>query len=494
MSERRNPNPSGAARQEAPPAPGAAAPRRVGNPWMVVVSLSIAAATASIQQTAVLPLLPRLQESLHASVTSVTWAFTVSLLCGAVATPLFSRFGDMYGRRRMLLLTLALLVAGSVLGAVSTSVATLIVARVLQGVSAAMVPLAIGTVRELLPPEKMASGIGVLSATMGVGVGAGFLLSGVIAEFTDGYRVVFWIIAGLSLAATALTALVVRNAAPPAGGRPDLPGAFLLAGTLVCLLLAISQGKAWGWDSGAVICLFIGAAVLGAAWIAVERRTADPLVDIGMLTHRGTIGASLASMLLGFALFSGFTLLPNFAQTPANAGYGFGASVLGAGIYLLPTTILMLLVSTLAGGLIRRFSAANMVAIGAILAALSNVYLVLRHDHSYDLYVATTLLGLGVGCSFAALGTMAVEHVDASKTAVASAVNSLVRLVGGSIAGAVTSAILASDTIEGTKVPTLHAYEVSFMIAAVCVVLAAAFAALFGQLNQRAAASAALPR
>ncbi|MEU1313374.1 MFS transporter [Streptomyces cinnamoneus] len=487
MAQRTNPEraPLRAAPQEA----GATAPRST-NPWLVVISLSIAAATASIQQSAVLPLLPRLQESLHASVTSVTWAFTVSLLCGAVATPLFSRFGDMYGRRRMLLLTLVLLVGGSVLGAVSTSVTTLIVARVLQGISAAMVPLAIGTVRDLLPPEKMASGIGVLSATMGIGVGVGFLLSGVIAEVTSGYRVVFWIIAGLALAATALTALTVHDVTPPTGGRPDLPGAILLASTLVCLLLAISQGKSWGWGSGAVIGLFIGAAVLGAAWIAVERRTAEPLVDISMLTHRGTVGASLASMLLGFALFSGFTLLPNFAQTPAKAGYGFGASVLGAGIYLLPTTILMLLVSTLAGGLIRRFSAANMVAVGAVLAALSDVWMVLRHDHSYDLYITTTLLGLGVGCAFAALGTMAVEHVEASKTAVASAVNSLVRLVGGSIAGAVTSAILTSDTIANTKIPTLHAYQVSFVIAAVSVALAAAFAAFFGWLNKRTAASA----
>jgi MFS family permease len=210
-----------------------------------------------------------------------------------------------------------------------------------------------------------------------------------------------------------------------------------------------------------------------------------------MLTHPGTIGASLASFLLGFALYAGFTLLPNYVQTPSEAGYGFGASVLMAGVYLLPTTLLLIVISPLAGRLVRKTSAATMVAIGSVVAALSNVWLILRHDHPYDIYVATALLGLGVGLSFAALGTMAVEHVDPAKTAVASAVNSLVRLVGGSIASSLTAAILTSDTTAG-GVPTEHAYETSFTIAAISVGLAALFAGGFGWLN-RARTAAASP-
>lgn len=470
------------------PAPGS---RRSVPQGLVVLTLSITASTASIQQSAVIPLLPRLEQSLNASVSAVSWALTVSLLCGAVATPLFSRFGDMYGRRRMLLLTLALLVGGSVVGALSTSITTLMIARVLQGVSAATVPLSIGAVRDLLPPEKMATGIGVLSATMGIGVGLGMIISGFIAEYTSGYRIVFWLITGLAAAATVLTALVVRDVAPPAGGRPDVPGAVVFTGALVCLLLAITEGRSWGWTSASIVGLLVAAVALFAIWVAIERRATDPLVDIAMLTHPGTIGASLASFLLGFALYAGFTLLPNYVQTPSEAGYGFGASVLMAGVYLLPTTLLLIVISPLAGRLVRKTSAATMVAIGSVVAALSNVWLILRHDHPYDIYVATALLGLGVGLSFAALGTMAVEHVDPAKTAVASAVNSLVRLVGGSIASSLTAAILTSDTTAG-GVPTEHAYETSFTIAAISVGLAALFAGGFGWLN-RARTAAASP-
>lgn len=481
MSRERNPSLAERPATNARPAPPQG---------LVVLALSIAASTASIQQSAVIPLLPRLEQSLHASVSAVSWALTVSLLCGAVATPLFSRFGDMYGRRRMLLLTLSLLVVGSVVGALSTSITTLMIARVLQGLSAATVPLSIGAVRDLLPRDKMATGIGVLSATMGIGVGLGMIISGLIAEYTSGYRIVFWLITGLSAAATALTALVVRDVAPPSGGRPDVPGALVFTGALICLLLAITEGKSWGWTSASVVGLLVAAAVLFALWVAVEQRAADPLVDLRMLTHPGTIGASLASFLLGFALYAGFTLLPNYVQTPSKAGYGFGASVLMAGVYLLPTTLLLIIISPLAGRLVRKTSAAAMVAIGSVVAALSNVWLIVRHDHTYDIYIATSLLGLGVGLSFAALGTMAVEHVDPAKTAVASAVNSLVRLVGGSIASSVTAAILTSDTIGDTGVPTVHAYEVSFTIAALSVGLAALFAAWFGWLNRARAAAA----
>lgn len=448
-------------------------------PWPVVVVLAGAAAVTSVQQTAVLPLLGRLQVALHAPLTSVAWAFTASLLVGAVATPLFGRMGDLYGRRRMLLAALGALVAGSVLGALSTSLAVLVVARVLQGVSMAALPLTIGIVRGVVPREKLPTGLGVVSATMGVGVGGGLVLAGVVARYTDGYRPVFWVIAGLAAVAAAVVALVVRDGEPSARGRLDLPGAALLSGTLVSLLLGIGQGRAWGWTSGRVLGLFAAAVVLGALWILVERRTAEPLVDVAMLTHRGTMGASLASLLLGFALYGGFTLIPNFVQTPVRAGYGFGASVLAAGLFLLPTTLLMLVVSTQAGRLMRRAPAAVLVAAGSGLTGLGIGWLALFRAHRWDVYGATVLLGVGVGLAFAALGTMAVEHVRPDQTAVASAVNSLVRLVGGAVAGAVTTALLARDTLPGTSVPTEHAYATGFALGGGVALLAAVAALAF---------------
>lgn len=442
------------------------------NPWPAVVALSVAASIAAMQNTAVVPLLPVLQRELNTSLTAVSWTLTVSLLVGAVSTPLLSRFGDMYGRRRMILGALAFLVAGSVMAAMATSLPWLIVARVLQGSVAALVPLSIGVVRDALPRAQFATGVGVLSATMGFGSGGGMILAGL----ADGdFHLVFWIIGGFSLAAGIVVAFLVRDAAPPVKGRPDLLGAALLAAWLVALLLGISEGGSWGWTSPGVLGLFGAAVVLAAGWVAVELKVAEPLVDMAMLVHRGTVGATVSSMLLGFSFFTLLTGMSSFAQAPV----GFSATTLQVGLYLLPSTLFMLVISLFAGRLMRRLPAASMVATGSLVTGLAALWLIFENDSPWHLYAASSLMGVGLGVGYAALGTMAVEHVDQGKTALASGVNALVRIVGGSTAGAVIAAILAAR-------PGAGGYQWVFGAAAGAGVLAALFAAGFGYLNRGA--------
>ncbi|WP_262379494.1 MFS transporter [Nonomuraea sp. PA05] len=440
------------------------------NPWPAVVSLAFAASIAALQNTAVVPLLPVLQRELNTSLSAVSWTLTLSLLVGAVSTPLLSRFGDMYGRRRMILGALALLVAGSVLAALATSLTWLIVARVLQGFVAALVPLSIGVVRDSLPRQQLATGIGVLSATMGFGSGGGMILAGLAS---GDYHLVFWITGGISLVAAVIVAVLVRDSAPPVKGRPDLAGAALLTGWLVALLLAVSEGGSWGWASPGVLGLFAVAAVLAAVWVLVERRVAEPLVEMAMLVHRGTVGATVSSLLLGFSFFTLLTGMSGFAQAPAAAG-GLAATTLQVGVYLLPSTLFMLVISLFAGRIMRRLPASVMVAIGSGVTGLAGLWLVLQHSAPAHLYVASSLMGIGLGVGYAALGTMAVEHVAADRTAVAAGVNALVRIVGGSVAGAAIAAVLAAG----------GGYPWVFGAAAGAGVVAALFAAGYGYLNR----------
>lgn len=440
------------------------------NPWPAVVSLSFAASVASLQNTAVVPLLPVLRRELHTSLTAVSWTLTLSLLVGAVATPLLSRFGDMYGRRRMIFGALALLVIGSVMAALATSLAWLVVARVLQGFVSALVPLSIGVVRDSVPRNQLATGIGVLSATMGIGSGGGMILAGLAS---GDFHLLFWITAAISLVALIVVAFLVRDAAPPVKGRPDLLGAALLTAWLVALLVAISEGGSWGWTSAGVLGLFGAAVLLAVAWVLVERRVAEPLVDMAMLVHRGTVGATVSSALLGFSFFTLLTGISDFAQAPE----GFSATTLDVGLYLLPTTLFMLVISLFAGRLMRRFAASSMVAAGSLVTGLGGLWLVIENGAPVHLYVASSLMGIGLGVGYAALGTMAVEHVDQDKTAVAAGVNALVRIVGGSTAGAVIAAILAAQ-------PGAGGYRWVFAAAAGAGVVAAAFAASFGYLNR----------
>ncbi|RSN48908.1 MULTISPECIES: MFS transporter [Actinomadura] len=465
---------------DVPSRAAAAARRRPAAPahtTLTLVALAGAGMVVSVQQTLVIPLLPQLMGTFDASVTAVTWVFTASLLAGAVATPLLTRFGDMYGKKRMILLALVLLIAGSVLCAASGSLGTLIAGRSLQGVSSVMVPLAIGMIRDTFPRDRITTAIGVVSATMGVGGSIGMIVTGLIADRTASHRPVFWIAAALGAVALVLVAATARDVGVRAGGRPDVPGAVLLAGWLTCLLLGISQGNAWGWASGGVLGLFGAAAVLCAAWTVLEMRVREPLVRLSLLVGARSLSANVASALLGFSMFAAFTLIASFVQAdPAAVGYGLDGTVLHVGLYMLPSTATMLLSSTQSGRITARIGPAYTLAAGSGIAGLSYFWLAFSNERGLDMLVFSAVQGLGFGVAYAALGTLAVQHVPMDQSGIASGINSLVRVGGGSIAGAVTAAILAGMVIDGTDVPALDAYELSFWIVGAGAMLAAAVA------------------
>ncbi|TYB41489.1 MFS transporter [Actinomadura chibensis] len=453
------------------PEPG---PARTGR---TLLALAAAGMVVSVQQTLVLPLLPQLMRAFDAPITDVTWVFTASLLAGAVATPLLSRFGDLYGKKRMIMLALVLLLAGSVVCAVSGSLAVLIAGRAMQGVSSAMIPLAIGMIRDTFPRERITTAIGIVSATMGVGGSAGMIVTGLIAAHTSSHHPVFWIAAALSAAGLVLVGTAARDVGARPGGRPDLAGAALLAAWLLCLLLGISQGNAWGWTSRGVLGFFAGAAALCAVWVAVQRRVRAPLVRLSLLVGPRSLSANVASALLGFSMFAAFTLIAGFVQArPDDVGYGLGGSVLDVGLYMLPSTVTMLVFSTLAGPIAARVGPAFTLAVGSAFAGLCYGWLAVSNSHGYDMLAFSAIQGVGFGIAYAALGTLAVQHVPMDQSGIASGVNSLVRVTGGSVAGAVTASILAGRAVAGRDVPTLGAYELCFWIVAAGAVLASAVA------------------
>lgn len=403
-------------------------------PWAAVGVLAFAVAVGTLQMTAVVPLLPALQRQLAIPFSSASWILTASLLSGAVSIPLLARIGDLYGRRPVITVALGLLVAGSVLAASATTLAPVVAGRVLQGTAAALLSLAMGIAREEVTRESLPTAMGVLSAMIGVGSGGGMVLAGLVG----GYRALFWILAGLGAVSLVLVVLVIREPVRPrADGRPDVAGAAMVASWLVCLLLAVSKGSTWGWTSPLTLGLAAAAVCLGAVWVLTARRTASPLIEIPMLLDRRTVGATVASLLLGFALFGVITTLSSVAQASLNA------SVLQVGLYLLPTAVLMLAVSLLAGPLMRRFAASSLVGTGSSLVAAAALWLGVSHQSPAALYGAGVVLGVGIGLGYAALGTMAVQHVEPARTSAAGGVNALVRVVGSSLAGAVTAAVMS---------------------------------------------------
>src|SRR3954469_12613282 len=254
-------------------------------PNVTLAVLALGGLSYSILSSTVVPALPTMEKELGTTETGITWLLTGYLLAASVGTAILGRLGDMYGKEKLLLCTFAILTAGTLLAALATSLPLLILARVIQGVAGGIFPLAFGIVRDEFPPEKVAGGIGMLSAILGIGGGLGIVLSGVIVEHLD-YHWLFWI----PLVAVVLAAVATWRFVPESPvrtpGRINWLAAGLMTVGLSAVLLAISQTTTWGWLSGKTLGLILFGVLVTAAWIAVEVRSREPLIDMTMMRVR----------------------------------------------------------------------------------------------------------------------------------------------------------------------------------------------------------------
>ena len=210
--------------------------------------VGFAALTVSLTQSLLIPVLPTLPAALDTSPSNIEWLLTSTLLVGAVAVPLFGRLGDMFGKRRMMLIALGALVVGSLITCFTDDIALLIVGRAIQGVSLATIPLGISLLSSTLPRDRVGSAVAVISAMLGVGGALALPIASLIGQHAD-FHALFWITAiGGALALVAVV-VVVPESTSRSGGRVDLVGAALLSAGLICLLLPLAQTATWGWGS-----------------------------------------------------------------------------------------------------------------------------------------------------------------------------------------------------------------------------------------------------
>ena len=428
--------------------------------------LVLSALAYALSQTMVAPALPQIQEDLHTTTTTVTFVLTAYLLTASVATPIVGRLGDMFGKERMLVIVLILFAAGSLVAALSHSIGVLIAGRAIQGVGGATFPLAFGIIRDEFPAERVATGIGLISATFGIGGGAGLVLSGVIVDHLA-YEWIFWLAFAAVVVAIVATHLFVPESPIKSPAKIDWPGAGLLSVGLASLLIAVSEGPTWGWGSDKVIGLFALAAVVLAVWVAWERRVPQPLVDMRMMAERGVWTTNLTGLLVGFGMFGSFILVPRFVQVdPSQTGFGFDATVTEAGLFMLPSALIMLFAGPLSGWLGTRFGSKLPLLMGTAICVVSFSFLAFAHDQRWELYVGTTLMGLGIGFAFAAMANLIVESVDRTKTSVATAMNTIMRTIGGSLGGQITATVVAAHVIAGTSLPAESGFTIAFALSA----------------------------
>lgn len=434
-----------------------------------VFALAVAVLAYSLMQTLLVPALPVLAGEFGLGASGSGWILTSYLLSGAVAAPVLGSLGDRLGHRRLLLVSLATFLVGGVVCALAPAFSVLMVGRVLQGASTATFPLALAIVRRHLPAAAQRSAVGWLSGVLGLGAGVALVLGGLIAEVLS-WQWLFVAGTVIGAAAVALVAVGVPASQRAAGVRTDWLGGAVLVVALLALLLALSQGSAWGWGSPATVALLAFALAGLAGLVALERRIAQPLVDVRVLARPVMLLTNALTLIIGFVPYLFYVGLPVLFEARVGAGHGMPVSA--AGLAMLPCALLMFAGGRVAPALLGRLRswvvgaiALGLMAIGAAGVALAPTALAL-------LICFFSLIGLGNGIGLAVTSELISQRAPRAEVAAAAAVNSVVRTVGASLGAPVAALVLVDPAVGAGEFAAL--FTVASVVSLAGVGLAAA--------------------
>ncbi len=448
-------------------------------PNAIVAVLALAGITAAFMQTLVVPLIGELPHLLGTTASNASWVVTATLLAAAVATPISGRLGDLYGKRRVMLVCAGLLVAGSLVCALATAVVPMIAGRALQGAAMGLVPLGISAMRDLLPAERLGTSIALMSASMGIGGALGLPIAAAVAEYSD-WRALFWGATALAVLVGVLIHRFVPGTPVREPGRFDVVGAAGLGAALVGLLLGVSKGADWGWSSGTTLGLLVGGAVLLVAWGWFELRIDDPLVDLRVTARPVVLLTNAASLVIGFAMYAQSLIVPQLLQLPVATGYGLGQDMLQMGLWMAPGGVMMMLVAPFGARISHVRGPRTTLALGAAVVAAGYLSAVLLMGSTWGLLVAVCITNAGVGFAYGAMPALIMGSVPLSETASANSFNTLMRSVGTSVSAAVVGVVLAQMTTDlgGVSVPSENGFRVGLLIGAGVAAVATVIACL----------------
>lgn len=443
-------------------------------PGLIVTVLAFCGIVVSLMQTLVVPLLTDLPRLLDTSASNASWVVTATLLSGAVCTPVMGRLGDMYGKRRILALCLALLTTGSAICALSDTILPMIAGRLLQGASFGVIALGMSLMRDELPPARLGPSVALMSATLGIGGAVGLPVAALVAQNAD-WHMLFWGAAALGALDIVLVLLLVPESPVRTPARFDFLGTVGLSAGLVALLLGISKGADWGWGDTRTVGLFLAAAAILPLWGLGELRTRAPLVDLRISAKPQVLFTNLASIVIGFAMYAQSLVFPQVLMLPEATGFGLGKSMVVAGLVMAPAGLVMMLVSPLSAKLSAAKGPKVSLGAGSAVTALGYLLSLLMLDAVWKIVVASSVSAAGCALAYSAMPALIMQAVPARQTGAATGLNTLMRSIGTSTSAAVVSMILASMTtsLAGRAIPSLDGFRAALWVGCGAAVLAA---------------------
>ncbi|MBX6748352.1 MAG: MFS transporter [Micromonosporaceae bacterium] len=421
----------------------------------------------SLQQTLVLAILPELPRYLGTGADNASWLVTGTLVAGAVAIPTLSRLADMFGKKRMMLITLGLVIAGSMLGGFTDGLPLVIAGRALQGVGVAIVPIGISIMRDELPEQRLPLGVALMSATLAIGGAVALPLSGLLVSRLN-WHSIFWITAVAGVVLFVAVALIVPPSDVRSGGSFDYPGAIVLSLAITTVLLGLTKGSSWGWWSARTIAVTVVGLALLVVWVPIERRARNPLVDLRVSTLPPILLVNTTSILAGFATFANYVATPQILQLDARTGYGLGLDPLRSGLWMMPSALTFGAMAPAAAWLIRRIGAKATLLVGVLVLMVTYVVRIYAGPSLGPTVVATVVVAVGASMSYAAMPSLIMASVPETETAAANGLNVLLRTVGTAAASTALAALTTGIivTVEDAPYPSADAFTAFFWLAA----------------------------
>ena len=415
--------------------------------WWTLVGTCMGLFVLMLDSTVINIALTPIARDIGATTAGLQWVVNGYLLVLASTVVTAGRLGDMFGRRRIFLIGMGLFALGSAVCATSSQEEVLVVGRLIQGLGAApLLGLSLAIVSSVFPTAERPRALGIWAGVSALALGIGPLLGGALLEVVS-WRWIFWVNLPFCLLGVVLVVVSTSEQRDPAAGkRIDVPGLLTIGLGLALVVLALVEGKTWGWGSARTLGAFgLGVALLVAFWF-IEHRVRHPIVEFDLFRNRPYFGASAAGFCLVGCYWGVMFLQPQYLQT------ALGDSALKTGVLVLPITAPMIVLSPLGGRLMAFFGTRPLMTAGMAFGTIGLVVLALVGPTSgYAVrFVGYLLFGIALGCVYAPMSAAAMMAMPQEKAGIAAGVLAMNRVLAGAltlaVAGAVFQHVLVDDT------------------------------------------------
>jgi MFS family permease len=432
------------------------------------------------------PSLPSIEKDFSITPGEASLILSSYIITGVALSPVVGKLGDIYGKKKVLGIMIVLYAACVSVTGFSPSYPFMVTARAFQGIGLTIFPLGMSLVREEFPRDMVPRAQGLLSAMFGAGFAVSLPLGAWVSN-SYGWRTTYHTaIPFVALLAILVFLLVRESPYRRPETRVDYVGAGLLGTSLALIVLALSEGASWGWTANPTVFLFLLGAALLVPLIWFELRYhaggGEAILDIGLLRQRNVLVTNVVGAVVGLGMYVALLSMVFLFESPTAIG-GYGESILGAGVSLVPLAIGMLIFAALAGALVSRVGTRPMTAIGAAIAGIAFLFAIPAHPLD-TLLVVEFFIGAGIGIANAGMINLLVLTVNPREMGLATSLSSVFRNVGSSIGAPLSGSLLATFTtvlvIPGGSltVPSFLAFQWSFALAAASFAFAGGFVVL----------------